>query len=141
MSDDRRKLYAQALNANLNQAQNTAVLTFTAPSPIIITGFGAMADSANGLLAAGVLKLRQAPAETGTPADISNETLTFGANASRGTGYFKRASSRLEVEAGDDVIVAIETDSGGASTADLFLEYEPLPFVGSLIDNFTEKTS
>jgi len=141
MSDDRKKLYATGANVNLNQAQNTALVTFIAPSPVVITGFGAIADSANGLLAASVLKLRQAPAETGTAADISDETLTFGAAAGRGEGYFKRASARIEVEAGDSIILASETAAGGTSTGNLWIEYEPQSFVGSLIDNYTEKTS
>ncbi len=141
MSDARYKTYAQALAADLNQAANTVLLTKVFEAPAVITGFGAIADSANGLLAAGVLKLRQVPQETGTAADISGETLTFGAAVARGLGYFKRASSRIEVEAGDEVTIAVSVDSGAASTADLWLEYEVQPFVGDLIDNYTEKTA
>jgi len=125
----------------LNQAANTVLLTFTATAPAVITGFGAVADSANGLLAAGVLKLRSVPLATGTAADISGETLTFGAVAARGNGYFKRASSRIEVQAGDEVTLAVSTDSGAASTADVWIEYEEQPFVGADISNYTEKTS
>ncbi len=92
-------------------------------------------------LAAGVLKLQQAPLATGVAADIAGESLTFGAVAARGFGYFKRASARIEVEAGDEIILAVSTDSGAASTADVWIEFEEQPFVGSLIDNYTEKTS
>lgn len=141
MSDARYKKYAKANAANLNQAANTVLLTFTAAAPAVITGFGAVADSANGLLAAGILKLREVPQATGTAADITGETLTFAAVAARGFGYFKRASTRIEVEAGDEITLAVSTDSGAASTADVWIEYEDQSFVGSLIDNYTEKTA
>lgn len=133
---------AKAEAVNLNQAQNTALLTFTVIKPIRVQRFGVIADAAEGLLAANVLKLRQAPGETGTAADITDETLTVGAVIARGSGAYKTVGSpRTQYSPGDQIIIAVETAAGGTSTGDVFIEYAELPFAGSLIDNMTEKTS
>lgn len=137
----RYKTFSGAQAANFNQAANTVLHTLVANGPVVITGFGAVADSANGLLAASVLKLRKVPQATGTAADITGETLTVGAVVARGDGVFKRASSRIEIDAGDEVTLAVSTDAGAASTGDVWIEYEQQPFAGALIENYTEKTA
>ena len=132
---------ALAVAANLNQAANTALLTFTVTKPVEIRRFGVVADSANGLLAASVLKMRKLPAATGTAADVTGAVLTTGAVVARGFGIYRTLATRVTGVPGDKFTVAVSTDAGGASTGEVFIEYEELPFAGSPIDNMTEKTA
>lgn len=128
---------------NFNQAQNTVLHTFTARGPSRIKRFGAIADSANGLLAAMDLKLRLVPQATGTAADIANTQLN-GAVRARGQGIYKSVGVAgtpvADVQAGDEVTIAVETTAGAASTGDVWIEYEELPFVGSLVTNYVAST-
>lgn len=118
-----------AANANLNQAQNTALLTYIAMKPCVIQRFGVMANSANGLLAANELKVRVAPAVTGTAADSAVGTLDVAANRTRGVIVYKDAEARVEVAAGDTITVCSEVAAGGTSTGDVFLEIQELSFM------------
>lgn len=138
MSNAHYNKVVYAANANLNQAENTVLLTFIAIRPVNLIRFGANANSANGILAATRLKLRETPLSTGTAADISGSTLNPGALIARGNGVYKDLESRVEIDAGDTVTIAVSTDAGGASTADVWLEYQEEPFAGSRIDNMSE---
>lgn len=129
---------AGAASANLNQAQNTVLLTYVAYRPVRLHRFGVISAAAEGLLAAMDLKLRLVPAATGTAADISGAVLN-GAAKARGFGLMKTLTSRVEVQAGDTVTLAVETAAGAASTGHVFLEVEELPFAGELIDNVAEE--
>lgn len=128
--------YAETVD--LNQSSNTALLSFVAAKPIIIHRFGVVADSANGLLAATRLKMRETPIETGTEADLSGTTLNPDGSVSRGNGVWKMPDSRIKVSAGDKVTVSVETAAGGTSTGLVFLEYEELPFAGTEVSNMSE---
>lgn len=138
MSDDRSTRVEYAAAANLNQAQNTVLLTFVAIKPVRIHRFGVIADAAAGLLAASDLKLRHVPVATGTAADISGAVLNS-AVVARGSGLMKTLTTREVIPAGDTVTVAVETSAGGTSTGHVFLEVEELPFAGSNISNVTEE--
>jgi hypothetical protein len=141
MSDDRTTVSVYAANVNLNQAQNTALLTFKAVRTVRLHRFGVVADAAAGLLAPMDLKLRLTPVATGTAADISGAVLN-GAVKARGYGLVKTLSSREEIVlAGDTVTIAVETAAGGTSTGDVFLEYEPLSFNPQNIANVDEETT
>ena len=139
MSDDRQTVSVYAAAANLNQAQNTVLLTFKAVRPVRLHRFGVVADAAAGLLAPMDLKLRKTPVATGTAADIDGAVLN-GAVKARGFGLVKTLTSREEIVlAGDTVTIAVETAAGGTSTGDVFLEYEPLPFQVANIANVEEE--
>lgn len=136
-SDDRSTKVVYAAGANLNQAQNTVLLTFIAAKPVRLHRFGVVANAAEGLLAASDLKLRRVPVATGTAADIAGAVLN-GAVKARGFGIAKTLTSREIIPAGDTVTVAVETAAGAASTGHVFLEVEELPFVGANVANVSE---
>jgi len=139
MSDDRSTVTVYAAAANLNSAQNTALLTFKALRPVRLHRFGVVADAAAGLLAAMDLKLRKTPVATGTAADIAGAVLN-GQVKARGLGLVKTLASRETVIlAGDTVTLTVETAAGATSTGDVFLEYEPLPFQVKNITNVEEE--
>jgi len=141
MSDDRTTVTVVAAAANLNQAQNTVLLTLDLLRPARIHRFGVVADSANGLLAAGDLKLRKTPVLTGTIADIAGAVLN-GQVKTRGLGLVKTLTTReVFALAGDKVTLTVEVDAGGASTGHVFIEYEPQPFVVANIANVAEETT
>ena len=139
MSDDRSTVTVYAAAANLNQAQNTVLLTYKAMRPVRLHRFGVVADAAAGLLAPMDLKLRLTPVATGTAADITGAVLN-GAVVARGSGLVKTLATREEIlNIGDTVTVAVETAAGGTSTGDVFLEVEPLPFQVANIANVAEE--
>lgn len=138
MSDDRSTVTVVAAAADLNAAQNVVLLTLRAMRPIRIHRFGVVADAAAGLLAAGDYKLRIIPVATGTAADIAGTVIT-GAAKARGFGLVKTLDTRVvNALPGDEIVVAMETDAGGTSTGDVFIEYEPLPFQVADIANVAE---
>lgn len=140
MSDGRYTLIEGAAAANLNQAQNTVLLTLRVFRPMIIRRFGVVADAAAGLLAPMDLKLRYIPGSTGTAADITGAVLN-GAVKARGFGLVKTLETRVgnTYVPGDEVVLAVETAAGGTSTGDVWIEYEPLPFQVASIANIAEE--
>jgi hypothetical protein len=138
MSDDRTTRVVYAVGQNLNQAQNTVLLSFYAMKPVRLHRFGVIADAAEGLLAAGDLKLRRTPIATGTAADITGAVLN-GAVKARGFGLMKTLTTREVVTAGDLVTLAVEVAAGATSTGRVFLEYEEYPFGGTNVANVTEE--
>lgn len=127
-----------ATNQNLNQAENTVLLTYVASKPCIVQRFGVVANASEGLLAAMRLKMRLDPINGDAISDLSGMgTLNPGGAIAQGNGVYKNATDRVEVEAGDHITVAVDTAAGGTSTGDVFLEVEELPFAGSLIDNMS----
>jgi len=125
--------------ANLNQAADTVLHTFTARNSCIIRRFGVAADSANGLLAASVLKLQTVPLATGVAADVTGAVLNS-AVVARGSGIVKSLDSRLAVAAGDSVVIAVSVDAGAASTGDVWLEYSQEPWNTEEASNFVESS-
>ena len=135
MSDDRKTNVVTAANANLNQAENTVLLTYVASKPILLHRFGVVANAAQGLLAAMRLKMRIVPVATGTAADITEAgVLNPGGAVARGLGVYKDVEDRVLINAGDTVTVAVSTDAGGTSTGNVFLEFRELPFSGEAIE-------
>lgn len=128
-----------AVGADLNQAANTVLYTFTANKPVVLRRFGVIADAAEGLLAASVLKLRLVPQATGVAADITGAVLNSVVTA-RGNGIIKTLATRIAIDAGDEVTIAVSTDAGAASTADVWLEYAEEPFNVQDITNYVEST-
>ena len=137
--EDRESLVVIATNVNLALAQNVAMLTFITSKPIMIQRFGAIANAAAGLLAPTRLKLRLAPATTGTAVDLGTDILVSAAKA-RGLGIYKNVTTPggLRVDAGDEVQIAIEVTSGGVSSADVWIHYWNLPFAGVEIADWSE---
>lgn len=130
-----------AANANLNQAANTVLLTYVASKPCVIQRFGAVANSANGILTAARLKLRRVPITTGTAADITGTVLNPGGTTGRGVLVYKDAPERVEITAGDHVTIAVSTDAGATCTADVWLEVVELPFAGYLVPSTAVKSA
>lgn len=141
---DRVSRVAQALTVNLNQADNTVLLTFTASKPIMIQRFAVIANAAVGLLAPMVLKLRILPIATGVVADLGLERLSKATASARGAGIFKDLETPVNgqrINAGDTVVVTSSVPAGGISTGDVSLEYWELPFAGSEIDAWVASTT
>lgn len=140
MSSDRETQVDFSAAANLNQAENTVLHTLRVMRPMRIHRFGVVADAAEGLLAASVLKLRKIPVGTGTAADITGAVLNS-AVKTRGNGICKTLGTREDdFDIGDEVVIAVSTSAGAASTGDVFIEYEPLPFQVTQLDNMAEST-
>lgn len=128
--------------ANLNQAADTVLLTYAANKPCRIQRYGAIGDSSNGIPSATRLKLRERNMSDGSVSDLSDVgTLNPGAALSQGQMVYKDAENRVYVDAGDEIILAIHTDAGGVSTANVWLEVEELPFVGSRIPDDAVKSA
>lgn len=130
--EDRESIVVNAAGVDLNQAQNVVLLTFVASKPIQLHRHSVIADAAAGLLAPTQLKLRVVPIATGVAADIADTVLTPGVQA-RGVGVYRTIGApeaQPRIQAGDTVTIAVETDAGGASTADVALEFWELPANG-----------
>lgn len=142
MSSDRQTTTAVAAAANLNQAQNTVLLTLRPMRPVRVHRFGVVADAAAGLLAPMDLKLRKVPVNTGTAADITGAVLN-GAVKARGFGLVKTLETRVGEDylPGDEITLCVETAAGGTSTGDVFIEYEELPFQVASLSNIAEETT
>lgn len=122
----------QALSQNLNQAEDTALLTVYAVKPFVIQRYSVMADASEGLLAANELRLRKTT-RGGTTADITGTDLDVAENRARGVIVYKDMTSRITIEAGETLIVASKVAAGATSTGDIGLEVVPLPFSGGNI--------
>lgn len=122
----------QARAANLNQAEDTVLLEVYAVKPFTVVRYSVMADSANGLLAANELRLRKTTA-AGVTADIDDTDLDVASNRAQGVIVYKTLDARVDVAAGETLIVASKVAAGGTSTGDIGLEVIEYPFSGSNI--------
>lgn len=128
-----------ATGVNLNQSENTVLLTVVARKPILLYRFGVIADAAEGLLDAMVLKMRKVDISDGSKSDLTGMgNLTPDGAKGRGVGVFKDAEDYVRIDAGDKVEIAIDTAAGGTSTGDVFAEYVELPFSGTEINHYEE---
>lgn len=122
----------QARAVNLNQAEDTVLLEVYAVKPFTVIRYSVMADSANGLLAANELRLRKTTA-AGATADIADTDLDVVSNRAQGVIVYKTLTTRVDVAAGETLIVASKVAAGGTSTGDVGLEVIEHPFSGSNI--------
>lgn len=122
-----------ARGVNLNQAEDTVLLAVYAARPMTVIRYGVMANSANGLLAANELRLRKTTA-AGVTADLaSTEDLDVASARARGVIVYKTLTTRIDLAAGDTLILASKVAAGGTSTGDVFIEAIEYPFAGSNI--------
>lgn len=111
--------------ANLNQAANTVLLSFYLPGGGAVRRYGVVAEAAQGLLAACVLKMSYSVDGGATFTDFATSTLTSGLRA-RGVPAYRTLNAVLSqaVPANALVAVRVSTDAGGASTARIWVEVE-----------------
>lgn len=118
----------QLAAANLNQAANTVLLSFYTPAlGMLVRRIWLVAEAAAGILAPCVLKLSYSIDGGATFVDVTGATVTPGARA-RGILVYRNFTARYAIPTGALVAIRVSTDSGGAGTARLGLDYEPQPF-------------
>lgn len=129
-----------ASNADLNDSENTVLHTVVALKPIQIQRYGVVSEASQGLLSPMRLKLRRVTGGGATAADIAGTTLNPGGARARGVMVYKEPESRVVINAGEHVTVAISTAAGGTSTGRVWIEYQELPFSGTNVPDSAVKS-
>lgn len=119
-----------ANNLNFNQAAGTALFTIYAAKPMRVQRFGVISEASQGLLAAMRLRLRRGTDGGDTVENIDDTTLNPGGAVARGIPVYKDMEDRVIINAGETLVVAVQTDAGGTSTGRAWVEFEELPFNG-----------
>lgn len=111
--------------ANFNQAANTVLLSFYLPTGGAVRRYGVVAEAAQGLLAASVLKMSYSTDGGATYTDLTTSTLTPGTRA-RGVPVQRSLNSGTaqSIPANALVAVRVSTDAGAASTGRIWVEIE-----------------
>lgn len=129
-------LLAQAAGANLNQAEDTALLAAVYfPAGGFIRRYGVVSEAAEGLLAVNELRLRRSVDGGANYADIAtsdngdNAELDVASARARGVPVYKDVG--VEIAPGTLVVVASKVAAGATSTGRVWMEYALAPFAGS----------
>lgn len=112
---------------NFNQAANTVLVSFYLLAGGYVRRLIAVAEAAQGLLAASVLKLSYSTDGGATYTDVVGGTMTPGTRA-RGVPVYRNFDvSGAKIPAGALVAVRVSTDAGAVSTGRLIVEVQPEP--------------
>lgn len=124
--------------ANMN---STGVkITYGVLKPVYVQRVGFVTTSSGNVATAAVLTVKRRVTAGDSGSDETLYTLSPSAAVARGKGVYKDADDRYLVKPGEQIIVELTSAGGTTSTADVHLEVEEYPFVGSYIANMTEET-
>lgn len=120
----------QADGVNLNQGSNAVHISTVLPGGGLVRRLHVQADSANGLLAPSVLRVRKSGDGGASWTTVGD--LTVGSARGRGVPVYRTFDvSAAQIDPGEKVEVVDQTAGGGTSTGDVSLEVEYDPFNGA----------
>jgi len=107
------------------------VLNHVAARPMIVRRFGVIQDGGTDPGTGLVLQLDKRPAAGSDTNRAQQDTLQPTAAIGQGSGVYRDLTSRVEVDVGEELVLAVGTAGSAGATGTVFLEVDELPFSGT----------